>query len=172
MCLFFFSNPLCFEPASADSQKREVCIGPSLFNALNQITNITTALVFQSNCLSLYIIFLLLWKVECGRGPPTVLQPGGGLLRSEMGFDWACWLNLCQSHPARGQVLHVWIIIQLVHVNHWPSAAQRSHGEAKSQRWPESLFAFQLWLHDYFFFVFLLIAKLHSNNHRHKSVFC
>lgn len=51
------------------------------------------------------------------------------------------------------------------------SAAQRSHREAKRrQRWAESLFAFQLQLHD--FFPLLLSSPNCPARNRHKSVSC
>lgn len=47
------------------------------------------------------------------------------------------------------------------------SAAWRSHREAK-RRWAESLFAFQLQLHDFLF----LLSLPNTARGRHKSVFC
>lgn len=55
--------------------------------------------------------------------PPTIpTLPSFPTSRAALwkGFDTACWLNLCLGGPCQGWPLDVKLIIQLVHVCHWP----------------------------------------------------
>lgn len=114
--------------------------------------------------------YFWLWKgVECEKEALPQPQPcsqAGGSATLRWALIEPADLTFVSLTLRRGQVLHVWIIIQLVHLNHWPL---QPRGQAERQRginaaWAESLFAFQLQQQ--------LHRQTTQQEHRHKSVFC